>query len=123
MNAHSLSRRSFLFTSALAAAGSSFSLIAGPAEKPEPIIDIHQHTNYGGQRDPKTWQQIKPARSDEQLIAHQRNMGATATILLPSGKPVYRESTHEGRSNGLESTCTSNDACMALAKQYPGEFL
>src|SRR5689334_7449840 len=115
MTANSLSRRKFLITSALAAAGTTF-LNAAPA-KAEPIIDIHQHTNYGGQRDPKTWQQIKPARSDDQMIAHQRNMGITTTILLPSGKPVYRDSTHFGRSNGLESTCTSNEACMAIAKQ------
>lgn len=123
MNAHSLSRRSFLITSALATAGSSFSLKGDGASKAEPIIDIHQHVNYGGQRDLKTWQQIRPARSDEQLIAHQRNMGITTTILLPAGKPVYTESTHQGRSNGLESTCTSNEACMKIAKMYPGEFL
>lgn len=123
MSAHSFSRRQFLITSTLAATGSSFSLSAAPASKAEPIIDIHQHTNYGGQRDQKTWQQIQPARSDDQMIAHQRNMGATTTILLPSGKPVLRESTHQGRSNGLESTCTSNEACMAIAKMYPGEFL
>lgn len=122
-HSHTFSRRNFLITSALAAAGSSFSLSAGAAPKAEPIIDIHQHTNYGGQRDPKTWQQIKAARSDQQMIAHQRNMGVTTTILLPAGKPVYRESTHQGRSNGLESTCTSNEACMAVAKMYPGEFL
>jgi predicted TIM-barrel fold metal-dependent hydrolase len=121
MSAKSLSRRRFLITSALAAAGTT--LLNAAETKAEPIIDIHQHTNYGGQRDPKTWQQIKPARSDDQMIAHQRNMGITTTILLPSGKPVYRESTHMGRSNGLESTCTSNEACMAIAKQYPGEFL
>ena len=75
MNALSLSRRDFLDHIALAAAGSNFPLTAAPASKAEPIIDIHQHTNYGGQRDPKTWQQIKAARSDDQMITHQRNMG------------------------------------------------
>ncbi|MGZ4975190.1 MAG: amidohydrolase family protein, partial [Limisphaerales bacterium] len=69
MSAHSLSRRQFLITSALAAAGSSFSLRADPASKAEPIIDIHQHTSYR-------------QRSTAELIAHQRAMGVTQTILL-----------------------------------------
>jgi hypothetical protein len=38
----------------------------------EPIIDIHQHTNYTG-------------RSDEELVRHQREMGVSKTILLPAG--------------------------------------
>jgi predicted TIM-barrel fold metal-dependent hydrolase len=120
MTAHHFSRRQFLLTSTLAITGSG---LAFGAEKAEPIIDIHQHTNYGGQRDPKTWQQMKPARNDDQLLAHQRMMGATTTILLPAGRPVNRPSTHENRSNGLESTCSGNDAVMAMAKEYPKEFL
>jgi predicted TIM-barrel fold metal-dependent hydrolase len=131
MTSHrSFSRREFLATSAAALAGCTCSALADDkpaagshAKKPiEPIIDIHQHTNYGGARD-KNWNQIQPARSDEQLLAHQKLMGVTQTILLPSGRPVIRASTHEGRSNGLESTCTGNDACMTLAKAHPGEYL
>ncbi len=41
----------------------------------EPIIDIHQHTNYAN-------------RSDLALLRHQRHMGVTQTILLPAGTPV-----------------------------------
>ena len=41
----------------------------------DPIIDIHQHLNYSG-------------RSDDVLLAHQRAMGATTTILLPAGRSV-----------------------------------
>lgn len=36
----------------------------------EPVIDIHQHTTYR-------------AQSNETLMAHQRAMGVTRTILLP----------------------------------------
>ena len=42
------------------------------AQPAEPIIDIHQHTNYTG-------------RSDEELIRHQREMGVSKTVLLPAG--------------------------------------
>ena len=116
----SISRREFLVSSAAALATAQVARSA-PAPAAEPIIDIHQHTNYGSKRD-TFWKQISPARTDAELVAHQRAIGATKTILLPSGREVLRPSTHDGRGNGLESTCTSNDACMAVAKQYPGEF-
>lgn len=117
-----LSRREFLVTSALAAAGTTLGLAAAPAAPAEPIIDIHQHTDYGGKRDAQ-WKIVTPGRNDEQLIAHQRAMGVTTTILLPSGRPVLRESTHAGRANGLDSTCSANEACYALARRLPREFV
>jgi len=116
------SRREFLATSAAALASTSFTFAADAKTAPEPIIDIHQHTNYGGGRDGK-FKQIHPARSHEQLLAHQRNMGATTTILLPAGREVFQASTHNGRSNGLDGTCTTNEDCLALAKAYPKEFV
>lgn len=116
---HLFSRRKFLVTSAIAAVGTKFALAAPAAE---PVIDIHQHTNYGGKRD-KDLKPVGPARSHAQLIAHQRAMGVTTTILLPAGRPVARPSTHDGRANGLNGTCTTNEDCMALARQYPKEFL
>ena len=68
---HSISRRQFLATSLLLAGiGNATSRERTP--EPEPIIDIHQHTNYS-------------FRTDEQLLAHQRAMGVTKTILLPAG--------------------------------------
>lgn len=118
----SLSRRTFLLGSAAALATARWALAANAPAAAEPIIDIHQHTNYGGKRD-TAWKQIFPARSDADLVAHQRGMGVTKTILLPSGREVLRDSTHQGRGNGLESTCTGNDACLALARQYPNEFV
>jgi predicted TIM-barrel fold metal-dependent hydrolase len=115
----SLSRREFLISSAAAVATASVSFGATAAE---PIIDIHQHTNYGGRRD-AAYKQIMAARSHEALVAHQRTMGATKTILLPAGRSVIRESTLNGRANGLDGTVSGNDDAMALAKKYPNEFV
>lgn len=76
----------------------------------EPIIDIHQHTNYMG-------------RTDDELLAHQRNMGVTTTILLPAGHPVDYGSTYYGVGNGLQAKATANEACYKLANELPDEFL
>jgi predicted TIM-barrel fold metal-dependent hydrolase len=81
-----------------------------PAAAPEPVIDIHQHTGYHG-------------LTTGQLLAHQRTMGITTTILLPAGHPVSYGSTHYGVSNGLQAKATPNEACYKVAQQYPGEFL
>ncbi len=75
----------------------------------EPIIDIHQHTNYAG-------------RTDEQLIAHQQNMGVTTTILLPAGRPVSTPTTHAGKSNGLAAQAGRNESCYAIARERPGQY-
>lgn len=104
---NSLSRREFIAGSTLLLAGATLHLHAAPAA--EPIIDIHQHTNYGG-------------RSDQQLLAHQRAMGITTTILLPAGHPVKTASTHNGVSNGLQAKCTANEACYKFAQEHPKEF-
>lgn len=73
------------------------------------LVDIHQHTNYGGGRDEATYAPVLPRpRQDGDLVRHQRALGATQTILLPSGRPVVRASTHQGWANGLDSTCTLN---------------
>jgi len=91
------------------------------APEPEPIIDIHQHCNYGGRRDAQ-WRQVGPGRGDAELVEHQQSMGGSQTILLPAGTPLFRASTHEGRSNGLEGTCAGPAACRALAMRYPGRY-
>src|SRR6185369_599106 len=70
-NMPSIPRRNFLLTTAAAAAGAALARAQTPA--PEPIIDIHQHTDYSG-------------RTDEEMIAHQRTMGVTHTVLLPAGR-------------------------------------
>lgn len=106
---HSLSRRHFLAASASAVLLQS----AGRADErraAEPIIDIHQHTNYR-------------QRTSEQLIAHQRAMGVTQTILLPAGSSVQRPSTGDGKHNTLGGVgAGGNDTALAMARQHPGEF-
>lgn len=104
-------RRAFIkhTTSGILGAGlalTSGNLFAGDAV----IIDIHQHTDYHG-------------RSAEALLAHQRAMGITRTVLLPAGRPVDTASTHGGVSNGLQAMATGNEVCYQFARQHPGEFL
>ncbi len=98
-------RRAFLATS-LSAAASTFAQ-TGAAE---PIIDIHQHTNYRG-------------RDDAHLIAHQKAMGITTTLLLPAGTPMQTPSTHNGKSNGLAAGCGTTETCRRLAQEHPDRFL
>jgi predicted TIM-barrel fold metal-dependent hydrolase len=114
MMIHGMSRREFL--------GASAALLAAGPQEAEPIIDIHQHTGYGGKRD-KTGKVVDPGRTDAQLLAHQKSMGVTRTVLLPSGSEVLRASTHQGSANGLQGTCTGNEACEKLAKAHPDHFV
>jgi len=88
-----MTRRNFLLTTA-AACGPC--LAQGEAR--EPIIDIHQHTDYRG-------------RTDEQMLAHQRKMGVTHTILLPAG-----------RFFGLEAGASGNDRVQEVAGAHPKEY-
>jgi len=83
-----LSRRGFLGV-----------VCAALARGAEPVIDIHQHTNYSG-------------RTDEQLVSHQRTMGISKTILLPAGSKY-----------GLAAGAGGNDTVVALAKAYPKEYV
>ncbi|HSI34858.1 MAG: amidohydrolase family protein [Phycisphaerae bacterium] len=109
-----ISRRAFLATSVAAVGGcatSQHTVVHEPPDPPGPlfILDLHQHTNYLG-------------RTDEQLIAHQRNMGVAYTILLPAGSPAERPVTHMGKSNGLAAKCFGNESCLRLMVDYPESF-
>ena len=103
-------RRTVLAASALLAIElmSKVSL-AQESQPADPIIDIHQHTNYSG-------------RTDEQLLRHQKAMGVTQTLLLPAGAPVKRPSTLNGKGNGLQAECGGPDTCIRFAVDYPGEY-
>jgi predicted TIM-barrel fold metal-dependent hydrolase len=105
-------RREFLTTSSLALLGLAVEgdTSAGASAQAEPIIDIHQHLGYSG-------------RADDGLLAHQRAMGATTTILLPAGRPVNRASTHDGVSNGLQAQCLGNEPCYQFARAHSKEYL
>jgi predicted TIM-barrel fold metal-dependent hydrolase len=117
-----LTRRDFLGASAWTLAGCTLARNSEPGQDAEPIIDIHQHTNYGGKRD-KEWNVLDSGRTHEQLIAHQKAMGVTRTVLLPAGSFVRQASTHQGRANGLDGTCSGSEACRQLAKEHPEEFV
>jgi predicted TIM-barrel fold metal-dependent hydrolase len=99
-------RREFVAASSLALLGAT---VQGPAPAGDPIIDIHQHLNYTG-------------RPDAVLLAHQRAMGITMTVLLPSGRPVDRASTNHGASNGLEAEALGNEACWRFAQAHAREY-
>jgi predicted TIM-barrel fold metal-dependent hydrolase len=104
-----ITRRHFLASSLSAAAMAR--PVAARVEEAEPIIDIHQHTSYSG-------------RTDAQLLAHQRAMGVTQTVLLPAGTPVSRPSTDSGRSNGLGGAGVGgNETAVEMARRYPREYL
>jgi predicted TIM-barrel fold metal-dependent hydrolase len=98
-----MQRREFLTASSVALLGLAVQRTA------EPIIDIHQHAGYTG-------------RTDSALIAHQRALGATTTVLLPAGRSIVSASTHQGVANGLQAQCLGNEACFQLARAHPKAF-
>ncbi len=103
----SSSRRDFLQTALVLTASA---LTGGcntnaPESRSETIIDIHQHLNYSG-------------RPDDALIAHQRTMGVTKTILLPAGRPLNSPATNQGEANGLQAQCFGNAACHSFARAH-----
>lgn len=125
MQKNKYSRREFIIKNSVAGLGAALtmgivpSLLANSLNQrevidlrnaAEPIIDIHQHTDYSG-------------RVNDLLIPHQRAMGVTKTILLPAGRPLSYGSTYYGFSNGLQAKATGNEVCYQFAKDHPGEFI
>ena len=110
---NTLTRRRFVASSlSLGAAAMAPSICAAASDAPpvEPIIDIHQHTNYHD-------------RDNARLISHQRAMGVTQTILLPAGSAVSRPSTNDGKYNGLGGAKVGgNEAAVEMARKHPGEY-
>ena len=104
-------RRQWITTSALAVAATALTRAGACAEaESEVIIDIHQHVNYHG-------------RSDADLIAHQKAMGVTKTVLLPAGSDALRSSTHNGKSFGLAARVLGNSAAYRLVQEHPELFV
>jgi predicted TIM-barrel fold metal-dependent hydrolase len=104
-------RRQFLSSACftvigVAARGPAGAFAAQPAD---PIVDIHQHLGYSG-------------RTDAALLAHQQKLGVTTTVLLPSGRPEKRPSTHDGVANGLQAQALGNDACEQFTRAHAGAY-
>lgn len=109
MRSHRFHRRTFLAASSILFLGGVRRAEGQEARSSEPIIDIHQHTNYHG-------------RSAEELLAHQRTMGISHTILLPAGSLIDSPATHQGKSNGLAARAGGNETVLKIAREYPKEF-
>lgn len=94
------SRRTFIRQSAWLLGALAARPASVAAEAKEPVIDVHQHVQYSG-------------RSDDILVAHQRALGVTTSVLMPSGD---RGEGHAGGSG-------EHDAVAALCRAHPGEFV
>jgi predicted TIM-barrel fold metal-dependent hydrolase len=104
-----VSRRAFLSASSVALLGAAVQGASAQPPAADPIIDIHQHVGYSG-------------RPDDVLVAHQRAMGVTTTILLPAGRPVNTASTHQGVANGLQAQAGGNEVCYRFAAAHGKAF-
>ena len=93
-------RREFLRHSGWLLAAAPFSDALAAATMAEPIIDVHQHVQYSG-------------RGDDVLVKHQRTLGVTTSVLMPSGD---RGEGHKGGSG-------EHAAVVALCRAHPGEFV
>ena len=82
----------------------------GANEAGEEIIDIHQHVNFSG-------------RKNDDLVRHQKAMGISKTVLLPSGAALTMASTHDGKSNGLAARVFGTEAAARLSSEFPDSFV
>jgi len=102
-------RRRFLQLAGMALGAAAPGATDVTAPQADPIVDIHQHLNYSG-------------RPDAALLAHQRALGITTTVLLPSGRPVASPTTHDGLANGLQAAALGNEACHQFATRHGSAF-
>ena len=109
----SINRRRFLqSTSAAIACGACCQLHADePAgdAKQSAVIDIHQHINFSD-------------RNNETLLAHQKMMGISKSILLPAGSPMNTRSTRGGVGNGLEADVFDTQAAADFVSQHSDAY-
>lgn len=103
-----MKRRQFTKAAGLGVLGASAAVLK--AASVEEVIDIHQHVNFH-------------SRSNEEFVAHQKQMGVSKTVLLPSGSALSRDSTDMGRSNGLAARVFGTFAAARLANRYPDSFV
>ena len=104
----SITRRHFLAVSGSITVAGSATTQAAPSDA-EPIIDIHQHQGYKG-------------RTREQFLAHQRMMGVSTTVILPSARAFDRREDGS-RLNPDRAKNGSNGNAHTLATEHPAEFV
>lgn len=105
-----MKRRNFLTTSAIAASCLVVSAETRASDSDsEEVIDIHQHVNF----------RVRP---NDVLLRHQEAMGVAKTILLPAGSPFNRESTLDGKGNGLQADVLGTDAAAAFVQEHPDRY-
>ena len=91
---NSPSRRHFLAV----ASGASAYLACGSEAQDYPIIDIHQHLPFSG-------------RQADALLAHQRTMGISKTVMLPAG-----------RKYALAAEAGGNEVVYPFVQEHPDEY-
>ena len=84
-------------------------VVPGAEQNSQPIIDIHQHQYYKG-------------RTVQELVAHQRMMGITTTVILPSARAFDRKSDGS-RLEPQRASMAGNEAAMGLVSEWPQEFV
>ncbi|MDA7921837.1 amidohydrolase [Verrucomicrobiales bacterium] len=103
-----MNRRQFTKIAGIGIATGAVGAAVGKEEPPD-IIDVHQHVNFHGRR-------------DDELITHQKKMGVSKTVLLPSASALAMASTHNGKSNGLAARVFGTQASARLAAKRPDLF-
>lgn len=103
-----MKRRQFTKVAGLGALAGIGAMAA--ADSTEEIIDIHQHINFSGRR-------------NEDLLAHQKAMGVSKTVLLPAGSELALASTHGGKSNGLAARVFGTEAAARFAAEHPDSYV
>ncbi len=83
--------------------------VRGAEQDSEPIIDIHQHQYYKG-------------RTVQQLVAHQRIMGVTTTVILPSARAFDRK-PDGNHLDPLRAKMAGNEAAVGMVSEWPKEFV
>lgn len=105
-----MKRRKFLTTSAIAASCVVASQNTRAAdETSEEVIDIHQHVNF-------------LVRPNDVMLRHQEAMGVDKSILLPAGSPFNRESTLNGKGNGLQADVLGTAAAAKFVQEHPDRY-
>lgn len=105
-----MNRRRFAKLAAMGMLAPVGARASGEISPAEDVVDIHQHLNFHGRR-------------PQELLAHQRAMGVSKTVLLPAGTERSLASTHGGKSNGLAARVFGTEAAARFASEHPESYV